>query len=61
MSKNEFIAGFAEATGFDMQQADEQWAGFSRNLSDAEIEREEAGGREAGVRNGELFLAMFRA
>ena len=59
MNKQEFIEGFAAATGLDFQQADEQWAGFSRNLSDAEIEREEAGGREAGERNGQQFNAMF--
>lgn len=55
----EFIRGFAEATGLSTQDAQEQWAGFSRGLSDAEIEFEEAGGYQSGVAQGGFFRTMF--
>ena len=57
--KNEFLKGFAQATGLDRQEAEEEWAAFSRQLSGITIRAIEDGGYEAGVREGRRFRAMY--
>lgn len=54
-----FMLGFKTATGLSEMQAVEQWIGFSRNLSDDERDEVQAGGFEAGIREGGCFYAMF--
>jgi hypothetical protein len=49
----EFLEGFNEATA--LEDSAEQWAGFSRQLSDHERTRIELGGYEAGRAEGEKF------
>ncbi len=48
-----------DTTGLDAQAASEQWAAFSRQLSDAAIARIEAGGYASGLREGKQFVATF--
>lgn len=54
-----FLDSFAVAAELRRAEADEQWAGFSRQLSDAERARIEAGGFSAGAEQGEAFLALY--
>lgn len=57
--RREFIQAFAEMTNLGVNEAREQWAGFSRQLSDKEIEAIELGGEEAGYREGARFNECF--
>jgi len=51
-----FIVGFMEASGiFDIDRAKEQWAGWSRQLSDKEREAVEAEGYHGGLREGRIY------
>ena len=56
---NDFIEGFAAASELDLAEAGEQWAGFSRQLSDREREEIEAGGYAAGLEQGTAFRALY--
>ena len=61
MSTNlkDFLDGFAAASELDLAEAGEQWAGFSRQLSDREREEIEAGGYDAGFGQGNAFRALY--
>ena len=58
-SSREFLAAFAIAANLTYQQADEQWSGASRNISDYSRDQIEAGGAEAGDREGLVWRSMF--
>jgi hypothetical protein len=48
-----------EASGiFDIDRAKEQWAGWSRQLSDKEREAVEAEGYHGGLREGGIYAAL---
>lgn len=51
----EFIDGFADETRTDRREATENWAAWSRQLSDRERTRLEARGYEQGVIEGEIY------
>ena len=55
----EFLDGFAISAEIGRDEADEQWAGFSRQLSDGERNRIEGSGFEAGLEEGDKFLAAY--
>ena len=55
----EFMSGFANETGLGYAEADLQWAGFSRQLSDSDRQGIEAMGYESGKREGANFNAMY--
>lgn len=57
--KAAFLAAFAAAAELKDSEADEQWAGFSRHLSDKERDEIERGGSRAGAREGAAFLALY--
>lgn len=57
----DFLDGFADATGFSREEANEQWAAFSRQLSDAEIKQIEDGGYDAGQDEAEKFRELYPA
>ena len=44
----DFLHGFAEATGLTRAEAETEWSGFSYQLSTEERENLENGGSEAG-------------
>ena len=52
-----FLNGFACVTGICSIRADEQWAGYSRSLSVPQLDEIEAGGFDAGVREGKNWSA----
>lgn len=52
---NAFMRAFINETGLDAVSAYDEWAAFSRNLSDAEIRRIESGGTRAGERKGREY------
>lgn len=61
-----FLMGFMEATNSERDihpmsylEAEDEWAWYSRQLSDGEIRRIERGGRASGLREGRRFLADF--
>ena len=56
---NAFLTAFAATTGLTDSEADEQWAAYSRQLSDVERARIEAGGTRSGVFLGGKFLADY--
>lgn len=56
---NSFLRGFATATGMSQQESSEQWAGFSRMLSDSQIRKIERGGYASGVREGKRFRKLY--
>ena len=58
-TRDDFLAGFATATGFPRNEAVEQWAGFSRQLSHADLRTAEAGGYEAGQEQGQAFIELY--
>lgn len=52
----EFIKGFAEGAKIaDLNRAREQWAGWSRQMSDSERNSVEAGGYSSGVTEGNIY------
>ena len=55
---NAFLTAFAAAAHLNDSEAGEQWAGFSRSLSDSERELIENGGTQSGSREGESFLKL---
>ncbi len=59
MAMTAFLRGFRDAAHLSVQDASEQWAGFSRQLSDAEIRRIEWRGYDAGVREGKRWAALY--
>jgi hypothetical protein len=56
---NAFLTEFAKTIGMNIQDAEEQWAGFSRQLSDNERNRIEARGARAGKSEGLRFLELY--
>jgi hypothetical protein len=58
-SFEEFLDGFAATANLKRSEADEQWAGFSYQLSDRERDRIERGGFDSGESEGKKFAAMF--
>lgn len=58
-SREDFLRGFVAATALHAIEADEQWSGFSRQLTDREVERAEAGGYQSGYSEGLKFNAAF--
>jgi hypothetical protein len=59
MNPTSFLRGFAEATEMSQQESSEQWAGFSRMLSDRQIRRIESGGYASGLREGKRFRKLY--
>ena len=57
----EFLNAFADAAGIDRNEANEQWAGFSRQLSDREIIEQESGGARSGRENGKMMRELHLA
>ena len=57
-TRDDFLAGFATATGLPRNTAAEQWAGFARQLSDADLRMVEAGGYDAGQEQGQEFTRL---
>jgi len=54
-----FIAAFAHAACItNLSEADAQWAGWSRSLTDIERSAIEAGGSESGAVEGANFKAL---
>ena len=51
----QFLIGFETTTGLNHLEAAEQWAEYSRQLSDKDRQRIEQGGRTAGERMGQEF------
>lgn len=57
----DFIDGFATGAGLpnttqdDRNEAKEQWAGWSRQLSDKQLEAVEAEGYRGGLREGRIY------
>jgi len=52
-----FIRAFGESTGCsNMTEADDQWSGWSRQLSDSELAEIESGGEESGHAEAEKYL-----
>lgn len=58
-SLSSFLSGFAKETGLSKQEADEQWAAFSRSLSDSERSAIESRGESSGKAEGEKFNKMY--
>ncbi|PYJ09805.1 MAG: hypothetical protein DMF06_08675 [Verrucomicrobia bacterium] len=56
---NEFLTAFAKAAQLRPDEADKQWADFSRALPDSERERIENGGYKSGTEMGLDFLALY--
>lgn len=54
-----FLDGFAAGSSLGAAEADEQWTGFSRQLSDHERARIEAGGFAAGEVEGRRWRDQF--
>lgn len=53
----QFLYGFMVATGINNRvTADEQWAGWSRQLPDEERDEIEAGGYDSGYKEGKAFF-----
>jgi len=59
MEHSSFLSGFGSVIGLGLRGAEEQWCGFSRQLSDDERRRAESGGFESGQREGRTFLALY--
>lgn len=55
-----FLRGFADGASLGYDTADEQWAAYSRQLSDNERARIEAQGYIAGHAEGKAFAVTFR-
>ena len=55
----DFLHGFAEATGMTRAEAETEWAGFSYQLSTEERENLENGGSEAGRAEGARFRKIY--
>jgi hypothetical protein len=56
---SDFLDGFAAETNLGRAEAEEQWAAFSRQLTDRERKQIEDGGYEVGVIEGQSFNGMF--
>lgn len=59
MAMTAFLRGFRDAAHLSMQDASEQWAAFSRQVSDAERRRIEQRGYGRGIREGRRWAAMY--
>ena len=57
----DFLSAFADTLAVTSQEASDQWAGFTRQLSDKERCEIENGGMDAGIREGRAFNEMFVA
>ena len=60
-AQDDFIAGFATATGLPRNEATEQWAWFARQLSDSDLRAVEAGGYDAGLEQGTAYTRLYPA
>lgn len=58
ISQDEFLRGVAEALNCDSIEAEAQWGGYSRQLSDDGIREIEAGGYSRGVEIGKEIAAL---
>jgi hypothetical protein len=58
-AEQRFIESFALATHQTLPAAREQWAGFSRNLSDTERDQIEQGGTISGGLEGASYLELY--
>lgn len=58
---SEFLKSFQASAELSETEAADQWAGFSRDLSDRERAETEDGGAESGAQMGRMFLAMHSA
>lgn len=56
-----FLDGFAVGAELPRSEADEQWAGFSRQLSDSDRMAIESGEYKSGVQQGEAFYELFKS
>lgn len=55
-----FLRGFMDGIGADsMTEAQEQWGGWSRQLSDMEIARIMDGGYEKGWTEAQSYLGLY--
>jgi len=59
MINQDFLNGFAQATGMTIPEAETEWAAFSYQLSVEEREKLESGGSEAGRSEGARFLKIY--
>ena len=55
----DFLHGFAEATGLTRPEAETEWAGFSYQLTTEERENLVNGGFEAGRAEGARFRRIY--
>jgi hypothetical protein len=55
----EFLNGFAKAADINLSEADAQWAGYSRQLSDHEREQIENQGQDSGFEMGTQFRKLY--
>jgi hypothetical protein len=58
-SSSEFVRGWIAATNHGRYEAGEQWAGFSRSLSDHERELVESAGFASGFEMGTAWNTMY--
>ncbi len=56
---SDFIRAFAMEIGASNDEAEEQWAGFSRDLSDKQRDEIEKQGWYSGVDQGKEFSKLF--
>ena len=54
-AKQQFLDGFAYASGLSLRDAEEHWNAFSNQLSHLEQYEIESGGKELGLTNGWLW------
>lgn len=54
-----FLRGFADSASVSYKNADEQWAGFSRSLSDSERARIEKRGYASGHAEGKKYAVLY--
>ena len=57
--RDDFLAGFATATGLPRQEATEHWTAVARQLSDPDLRAVEAGGYEAGLEQGREHNTLY--
>lgn len=58
MVKDEFLRGIAESLNCDAIEAEAQWGGYSRQLSDDGIREIESGGHSRGMEIGKEISAL---
>ena len=58
---SDFIRAFAIEIGASNDDAEEQWAGFSRGLSDKQRDEIESQGWYSGIDQGKEFAKLYSA